>query len=411
MVCTLDHRTGLSPRMRGNHPGMEGGLGAIGSIPTHAGEPSDWPDCRAPGRVYPRACGGTLTAFANHVTIEHWVYPRACGGTHRISAGVPVAAGGSIPAHAGEPQASMTSSTPWRVYPRACGEPRLSTSSRLGFRVYPRACGEPTATGVMWANSRVYPRACGGTSTVPSWRAPSWGLSPRMRGNRDYGLVGTFPSGSIPAHAGEPNVRQGLSRSQGVYPRACGGTRVRSIAGAGRSIPALAGNRIGFDSRERISRSIPAHAGEPVVVVSNPSVVGVYPRACGGTRATRPTCPGRKGLSPRIAGEPRVHPGGPAAYFNGSIPAHRGGTAWNPVKEAKNWVYPRARGGTFVRKSGAVDEHGSIPAHRGGTIWMFSRANTCLGLSPRSRGTFAGVRGRRPPGGSIPAHRGGTPIG
>ena len=71
---------------------------------------------------------------------------------------------------------------------------------------------------------RVYPRACGGTwirSLVRVWVA---GLSPRLRGNHARLVAVESLKRSIPALAGEPNPGHRIPHIARVYPRACGGT-------------------------------------------------------------------------------------------------------------------------------------------------------------------------------------------
>ena len=52
-----------------------------------------------------------------------------------------------------------------------------------------------------------------------------FGLSPRVRGNRQSSALSRSFEGSIPARAGEPvTVQDALTKAQ-VYPRACGGTQ------------------------------------------------------------------------------------------------------------------------------------------------------------------------------------------
>ena len=50
------------------------------------------------------------------------------------------------------------------------------------------------------------------------------GLSPRVRGNPSAIRLTVCGWRSIPARAGEPRVDGGLVLVVGVYPRACGGT-------------------------------------------------------------------------------------------------------------------------------------------------------------------------------------------
>ena len=206
----------------------------------------------------------------------------------------------------------------------------------------------------------VYPRACGGTTRSIPARAgePSrleWGerigsecsgLSPRVRGNRRPADCYNASTRSIPARAGEPiepTQRQPLDLS----PRVRGNPDARRspmIDGLSplasyrvRSIPARAGEPV-LSPKKLIhwQRSIPARAGEPFArlvsqpllglsprVRGNPSDrLGLYPRACGGTRIRLVTlqvypraCGGTgilsracratgDGLSPRVRGNP-----------------------------------------------------------------------------------------------------------
>ena len=196
---------------------------------------------------------------------------------------------------------------------------------------------------------------------------PRPGLSPRMRGNRGHG--------SIPAHAGEPRCDgRGTQRwLDGVYPRACGGTRrrcrrVRPLA-AGLS-PRMRGN-LARSAPPRRPGSIPAHAGEPTSMTEHPS--RVYPRACGGTVAVKEDADVTTGLSPRMRGNL------PHAVRTGRAPRR---------------VYPRACGGTNPHdpRAGPIAlERGSIPAHAG------EPKSSHAGADPAEMGVLIG---------SIPAHAG-----
>ena len=188
----------------------------------------------------------------------------------------------------------------------------------------PAHAGEPTSVTCRSAVASVYPRACGGTAALKGTTMAVVGLSPRMRGNpmrdRDRAVRG----GSIPAHAGEPRTENRCWQQTGVYPRACGGT----IAAQSQSpqVPGLSPRMRGNLSRDlgladRIG-SIPAHAGEPARQSVPSSLLGVYPRACGGTRATRNSGVSSSGLSPRMRGNHVTD--SPLVADDGSIPAHAG---------------------------------------------------------------------------------------
>ena len=75
------------------------------------------------------------------------------------------------------------------------------------------------------ATITVYPRACGGTHCVGHLSIGCIGLSPRLRGNQYLYYNTTTDQRSIPALAGEPLVVTKEYRWDKVYPRACGGTR------------------------------------------------------------------------------------------------------------------------------------------------------------------------------------------
>ena len=86
----------------------------------------------------------------------------------------------------------------------------------------------------------------------------------------------------------------------------CGGTVVALVAGLvymGLS-PRVRGNQITTHPVEVDGGSIPACAGEPFGVASLSLFRRVYPRVCGGTRYTVFILIGRRGLSPRVRGNP-----------------------------------------------------------------------------------------------------------
>ena len=88
----------------------------------------------------------------------------------------------------------------------------------------PARAGEPIGISSLGVWVRVYPRPCGGTTSNSHETQHHSGLSPPVRGNQlsDRGVL--YPSGSIPARAGEPlSVLLKLSHLA-VYPRPCGGT-------------------------------------------------------------------------------------------------------------------------------------------------------------------------------------------
>ena len=213
-----------------------------GSIPAHAGEPLRPRTARWHPGVYPRACGGTSS---RHVLQgdDAGLSPRMRG--NRRDAGDAGARCGSIPAHAGEPSQEPPAPESGWVYPRACGGtrgararayPPQGLSPRMRGNLLPDLppadlhgsipahAGEPACCRVEGPAVWVYPRACGGTNGIEMAEQSQQGLSPRMRGNPRCARLGRTVIGSIPAHAGEPPRYWRISKLVRVYPRACGGT-------------------------------------------------------------------------------------------------------------------------------------------------------------------------------------------
>ena len=92
----------------------------------------------------------------------------------------------------------------------------------------------------------------------------------------------------------------------GVYPRVCGGTGLLGIAlrGLGGLSPRVRGNRRRRRRLGKIPGSIPACAGEPICRVTPVCSLTVYPRVCGGTHPRQPEPGYKRGLSPRVRGNP-----------------------------------------------------------------------------------------------------------
>ena len=262
--------------------------------------------------------------------------------------------------------------------------PKAADGSRLGS--IPACAGEPRPPPSPPPSPppprRVYPRVCGGTSGKTRVHRASSGLSPRVRGNPEGPACLRSSRRSIPACAGEPGEVNADGEPHGVYPRVCGGTRVRATnaAGGGGLSPRVRGNRRPALTPAKGRRSIPACAGEPPWQKGCPSPRKVYPRVCGGT-APELRGPRRDpGLSPRVRGNPRSLRLAP--YRRGSIPACAGEPPAPPGWPGSYRVYPRVCGG----------------------IWRGGRwEGGVKGLSPRVRGNRRGSPRSSPWRGSIPA--------
>ena len=188
--------------MRGNLWAISPRARVSGSIPAHAGKPTDKIICGHILTVYPRACGETAGGVLDRGR-PGGLSPRMRG--NLIQFDLATAGDGSIPAHAGKPNQPRCAHKPLRVYPRACGEtlgervianfkgglsPRMRGNPSayiyrgLPLGSIPAHAGKPITCGFFCARPGVYPRACGETLRRARLSAPVWGLSPRMRGNR-----------------------------------------------------------------------------------------------------------------------------------------------------------------------------------------------------------------------------------
>ena len=214
---------GLSPRVRGNHCVGGSRVEDVRSIPACAGEPT-------PGMV---------------VTSDGKVYPRVCGGTRRNN--IPVNYEGGLS-------------------PRVRGNLLSCALMVGGLRSIPACAGEPAAKAIVEYGPTVYPRVCGGTIFLFRPYHIRGGLSPRVRGNRQWRWRLRHRRRSIPACAGEPRIKYASRRRVKVYPRVCGGTSVwssdtRLLSGLS---PRVRGNQRLELRHQAAQRSIPACAGEPI---------------------------------------------------------------------------------------------------------------------------------------------------
>ena len=179
---------------------------------------------------------------------------------------------------------------------------------------------------------------------------PTGGLSPRTRGSQPLPQEREPWVGSIPAHAGEPTNRIRPSAPQEVYPRARGGAeRVNLLLDLVEGLSPRTRGSHPYQHRNASEHgSIPAHAGEPQIVVPGTRVLAVYPRARGGAYRVDAVDRLPPGLSPRTRGsrDRAVR----RLRNRGSIPAHAGEPASSGSGAPSTWVYPRARGGAVPKE-------------------------------------------------------------
>ena len=109
---------GLSPRVRGNPAIVAVAALVVGPIPACAGQPAARPVDNLQARAYPRVCGATFSKYAVMVS-EQGLSPRVRGNRDSVIRGG--LRSRPIPACAGQPESTSSTSAPSRAYPRVCG--------------------------------------------------------------------------------------------------------------------------------------------------------------------------------------------------------------------------------------------------------------------------------------------------
>ena len=249
----------------------------------------------------------------------------------------------------------------------------------------PAHAGKPDAIDAVLTDFGVYPRPRGEASTSTSQVLRETGLSPPTRGSREPRGDGTARPGSIPAHAGKPRPPLKRRRPHTVYPRPRGEAAAPQLGtpdASGLSPPTRGSLQVLLSDRDGL-RSIPAHAGKPPSCRDPSAVRTVYPRPRGEAWTRSRGSMTRRGLSPPTRGSHtgRTTRGLPVR----SIPAHAGKPVHPSGSGPRSAVYPRPRG----EAGGGGQSRRRLP-----------------GLSPPTRGSLDGPHRCDEGGGSIPAHAG-----
>ena len=271
--------------------------------------------------------------------------------------------------------------------PRGRGKLEPGVAQNVGQGSIPAWAGETDASFCSLDLPPVYPRVGGGNLGGPFVDNPLHGLSPRGRGKRPATFPGCRPCRSIPAWAGETTAGAWGSSPGRVYPRVGGGNPVSH---------GLAGNPYGLSPRGRgklldgrgrlcAARSIPAWAGETGGANWTAWPQRVYPRVGGGNSSPPNIFPCLLGLSPRGRGKPQRP--FTARDCRRSIPAWAGETSGGKLTATLLRVYPRVGGGN---------------------VGNFDIAKYIEGLSPRGRGKPQQLIHQLSPFRSIPAWAGET---
>ncbi len=234
-----------------------------------------------------------------------------------------------------------------------------------GYRSIPAGAGETSAHSVSAVGDGVDPRGCGGDATSNALMSHGPGRSPRVRGRQRRHRQASHAGGSIPAGAGETTQAKNMTSKDRVDPRGCGGDFdlfARDESAKGRS-PRVRGRPVHRIESNRALGSIPAGAGETLPHPTCDPWPGVDPRGCGGDSPAPQYAVTLPGRSPRVRGRPGG--GRSPLAAPGSIPAGAGETVVVAEGDVRVGVDPRGCGGDGGDGWLGYDVRGRSPRVRG----------------------------------------------
>ena len=117
--------------------------------------------------------------------------------------------------------------------PHVRGSRTMDPMGAKMWRSIPACAGEPSEIGYFEGAGKVHPRMCGGATHPIHILSKRNGPSPHVRGSPKRLQAACPGGGSIPACAGEPDIRWAKFSKKKVHPRMCGG----APAGPGSGFP------------------------------------------------------------------------------------------------------------------------------------------------------------------------------
>ena len=217
-----------------------------------------------------------------------------------------------IPAYAGNATQSKRIRSLTTVHPRVCGErippiegpyhmagssPRMrgtpleNSARHYQVRFIPAYAGNASPDRSDGLALTVHPRVCGERRVFHPSLACSDGSSPRMRGTRTYDEVFMRMTRFIPAYAGNAALRANYAAGRSVHPRVCGERELARLMGfpdTGSS-PRMRGTLASNQFRPAGQRFIPAYAGNASVIDRFRMLPAVHPRVCGERKSLNST--------------------------------------------------------------------------------------------------------------------------
>ena len=249
------------PRMCGEHLRRSTGIvRTLGSSPHVRGTRSGEAPHESPNGIIPACAGNTrITSAMTSKTRDH---PRMCG-EHKGATSFDCCALGSSP--------------------HVRGTPRLYRRVRCVRGIIPACAGNTYWMPLIWRASRDHPRMCGEHTVPVLFACVRKGSSPHVRGTRDHCTCAGYPTGIIPACAGNTSNASSRALTSGDHPRMCGehlACRVLSRVPTGSS-PHVRGTPTIQLSNFFGSGIIPACAGNTGMDVIDHDSNTDHPRMCG----------------------------------------------------------------------------------------------------------------------------------
>ena len=233
--------------------------------------------------VHPRVCGEQIFARVRVVT-SSGSSPRVRGTV--FAYGTVALTVRFIPACAGN-SAPADRPVVWNsVHPRVCrGTGSRNQAERIHRRFIPACAGNSRLQVAVLAVEPVHPRVCG--EQCGPYRPPAWltGSSPRVRGTASHPGFCRRLSRFIPASAGNSRTGSPLALQISVHPRVCGEQpfKPRLSRLSFGSSPRVRGTALIMSRRVTTPRFIPACAGNRGPWIWSDPLAAVHPRVCGGT--------------------------------------------------------------------------------------------------------------------------------
>ena len=249
--------------------------------------------------------------------------------------------------------------------PRVRGTDFYRTGAGVHLRFIPACAGNRSPTSSAAWTTAVHPRVCGEQIAATTDATLLVGSSPRVRGTAAQKLAITAKARFIPACAGNSASNDYCRRNEPVHPRVCGEQRssravkTRLVG----SSPRVRGTECSQARPIRQHRFIPACAGNSTTTVLPRSLPAVHPRVCGEQPEIIRVAWMSSGSSPRVRGT--VSGAQQFFKISRFIPACAGNRCWTVRAEFLRSVHPRVCGEQTRRTAPDTPDSGSSPRVRG----------------------------------------------